>query len=380
MRLLYRISALAVICLSIPVAAAWLGDDASRQYPLRIPVTPEILRDRGTLRLAISRASVDRFSRPADSAEFDYDLLKQFTTDLGIALIERDVDSDDEVARLLRVGTVDVAVLPPGFSTADQMVPARPCPGWIGQQKESSTRPRLFAWPDSPELVGLLNAAAVRLAAAEQDNGLYAIYCYGATPSGIAHRVLPDSDPIAEYAPVIAKYADAAGLDWRLVAALISEESTFKEHAVSPAGARGLMQLMPATSAAFGVTDISRPEANIRAGVQYLRRLAELFPQARASNRLALVLASYLLGPAHVFDAQTLARERGLNPQIWRQGMERSLPLLEDSSIRTRAGFAQGRHAVEYVNRILDRYETYRRHLESDPELRAEVSRDRGNG
>ena len=378
--MLYRISSLAVLLVAVLYGAAWIADDATHQYPLRTPVTPQVLRDRGSLRFAITHTSVDRFSRPSESSEFDYDLLRQFATDLRLTLIERAVDSDDESARLLRAGMVDLAVLPPGFSTADDLLPARPCPSWIKQQNQDSSRPRLFAWADSPELVGLMNAAAVRLAAAEQDNGLYAIYCYGAAPSGIAHRVLADSAPIDRYAGVIAKYADAAGLDWRLVAALIYEESSFKEHAVSPAGARGLMQLMPETSAELGVTNISAPEANIRAGVQYLRRLAEQFPSARAKDRLALVLGSYLLGPAHLFDAQDLASERGMNPQIWEGNVEQTLPLLEDPSIQTRAGVAQGRHAVAYVNRILERYETYRRHLESEPELRAEVASDNEAG
>src|SRR5262249_14061623 len=128
-----------------------------------------------------------------------------------------------------------------------------------------------------------------------------------------------------------------------------------------------------------GVTNITRPEANIQAGVLYLQRLSERFPDARASDRLALVLASYMIGHSHVLDAQELARDRGMDPQSWRDGVEQSLPLLEDSSTRTRAGFAHGRQAVDYVNRILERYQTYRRHLDSEPDLRAAASRPRGD-
>jgi membrane-bound lytic murein transglycosylase MltF len=72
-----------------------------------------------------------------------------------------------------------------------------------------------------------------------------------------------------------------------------------------------------------------------------------------------------------VFDAQDLARERRLDPQTWHGNVETLMPLLEDGNVRLRAGYARGRLAVEYVNRILDRYDGYRRHLESDPELRA---------
>jgi hypothetical protein len=375
-----RISALAVPLLALLVGNALFVaflDQRAPRFPLRSPVTPEALRQRGSLRFAIAHTSLDRFSRPAESADFDYDLLRQFANDSHLKLIERDVPSDDEAARLLRIGMVDAVVLPSGRLAAKELLPARPCPKWTGREPLPSDRPTLFAWSDSPELVGLLGSAAVRMAAAEQDASIYAIYCGDAPPSSAATE-LPRAGQISRYAGLIAKYADPAGLDWRLVAALIFEESSFEERAVSASGARGLMQLMPWVSAEVGVPNISRPEANIQAGILYLRRLAEQFPDARASDRVALVLASYLLGPSHVFDAQHLARERGMNPQTWHGSLELTLPLLEDGNVQTRSGFARGRQAVDYVNRILDRYDTYRRHLESDPELRAAVSdRDR---
>jgi len=146
----------------------------------------------------------------------------------------------------------------------------------------ASGRPRVFAWSDSPELVGLLNAAAVRLAAAHQDRALYDIYCGDVPPSVTAQGTVPRAGQISRYAGMIAKYADAAGLDWRLVAAIIFEESSFEEKAVSAKGALGLMQLMPGIRSEVGVASISGPDANVRAGVLYLQRLAEQFPAARA--------------------------------------------------------------------------------------------------
>lgn len=372
MKAVQRITALAVPLCALVVGntlVATVTDHRAPRYPLRTPVTPEALRQRGALRLAISHGSLDRFSRPAESPEFDYDLLRQFANDYHLKLVERDVSSDDEAARMLRTGLADTAVLGMGWRD-EEFVPASPCPAWSHADTPPSDRPRLFASSDSPELIGLLGAAATRLAAAGKDASIYAIYCGDGRPSA-AGKALPNSGKINRYAGVIAKYADPAELDWRLVAALIFEESGFEERAVSAAGARGLMQLMPWISTEVGVANISRPEANIQAGILYLRRLAEQFPDARASDRIALVLASYLLGPSHVFDAQDLARERRLDPQTWHGNVETLMPLLEDGNVRPRAGYAHGRLAVDYVNRVLDRYDTYRRHLESDPELRA---------
>ena len=374
-----RITALAVPLCALVVGNTLYTAIADRQaprYPLRTPVSPEALRKRGSLRFAIAHGSLDRFSRPAESAEFDYDLLRQFANDFHLKLVERDVSSDDEAARMLRIGLADAAVL--RYQTAvEDLVPARPCPAWGHHESAASDRPRLFASSDSPELVGLLGAAAVRLAAAEQDASIYAIYCSGAPPSSAAE--LPQSGQINRYAGLIAKYADPLELDWRLVAAIIFEESRFEERAVSAAGARGLMQIMPSASAEVGVANVSQPESNIQAGILYLRRLAEQFPNARATDRIALVLAAYLLGPNHILDAQDLARDRRLDPQIWHANVETILPLLEDGNVRTRSGYARGRLGVDYVNRILDRYDNYRRHLESEPELRAAVPHEHGH-
>src|SRR5206468_8133265 len=129
------------------------------------------------------------------------------------------------------------------------------------------------------------------------------------------------------------------------------------------------MQLMPWIPAEVGVANVSAPEANIQAGILYLRRLSDQFPGAHAKDRLAMVLAAYMLGPGHVIDAQDMARELGLDPQSWQRGLEQTLPLLEDERFNghCRLAAARGGQAVRYVNRILDRYETYCHHLDRDP-------------
>ena len=77
-----------------------------------------------------------------------------------------------------------------------------------------------------------------------------------------------------------------------LVRAVIQAESAFNPRAVSPKGALGLMQLMPATAAEFGVTDAFNPEQNVRAGVKYLKQLLDTY-----DGRVELALAAYNAGP-----------------------------------------------------------------------------------
>jgi membrane-bound lytic murein transglycosylase F len=100
------------------------------------------------------------------------------------------------------------------------------------------------------------------------------------------------------------------------------------------------------------------PEANVRTGVRYLERLADMFRAASGRDRLALMLAAYNMGPAHVGDAQELARRFGYSPLRWDDSMDLVLPLLEQPAFYEGLpnGYAQGRATVGYVNRVLDRY------------------------
>lgn len=84
-------------------------------------------------------------------------------------------------------------------------------------------------------------------------------------------------------------------LDPDLVNSVIHAESGFNSHAVSPKGARGLMQLMPSTASGLGVTDPFDPEANVGGGSRYLRELLE-----RYNFDLVKALAAYNAGPERV--------------------------------------------------------------------------------
>lgn len=98
----------------------------------------------------------------------------------------------------------------------------------------------------------------------------------------------------AEWRPIIDQGSRCSGLDPRLIRAVITVESGNNPEAVSPVGAQGLMQLMPATQAYLGVTDPFDPAANVRAGSMYLREQLDAF------GTLELALAAYNAGPGSV--------------------------------------------------------------------------------
>ena len=90
-------------------------------------------------------------------------------------------------------------------------------------------------------------------------------------------------------------YADQYAVPSDLVEAIIEAESAWQSDAVSPKGAAGLMQLMPATAVTFGVTNRFEVEQNVRAGVAYLAHLLTVF-----RGDVRLVAAAYISGERRV--------------------------------------------------------------------------------
>ena len=128
-----------------------------------------------------------------------------------------------------------------------------------------------------------------------------------------AFRVLPlPRDADDRYDQLILTHARRHGLSARLVKAIITVESQFTARAVSPAGARGLMQLMPATAAELGFDPraLGDPDTNIRAGTAYLAVLCATLRRVHgpsgacrgrgATWRIQRVLAAYHSGPAAI--------------------------------------------------------------------------------
>lgn len=111
--------------------------------------------------------------------------------------------------------------------------------------------------------------------------------------------------PYTPYGEIIFKLARRHGVNPTLVAAVVKVESAFQTKAISPKGARGLMQLMPATADRFGVKrgELYQPRRNLQAGIVYLKWLLERF-----QGSLELALAAYNAGEG------TVDRYRGVPP------------------------------------------------------------------
>ncbi|MGE0683463.1 MAG: transporter substrate-binding domain-containing protein [Candidatus Binatia bacterium] len=283
--------------------------------------------------------------------------------------------------RMLAQGqTAAILVTAPLAEVARKLYPGQLRTAWT-LSKEAST-----VWavrPGSPELLNAINAFLNQVLQSGKRKILFEKYFV--TTAHLRNNARKQemtliSKRLTRYDRLIAHHAEEAGFDWRFIAAVIFEESRFDHERVSGAGAYGLMQIMPIAAQDIGVKDYSQPASNIEAGIKYLQVLARQFPHGQPEDRLALVLASYVMGMGHMEDAQRLARTLGYDPDCWTDSMERVLPLLEKPRYHKKAqyGAAQGREAVRYVNAIRKRYSLYSQYVSRElPGIRSRAKAPR---
>ena len=177
-----------------------------------------------------------------------------------------------------------------------------------------------------------------------------------------------NNNQISEYDNLIKKYAKAIGWDWRLLASQIYQESMFNPKSMSWVGAKGLMQLMPATGKSYGIKNLENPEQNIRGGTAYLAWLYKSFSDIPDSlTRIKFMMAAYNCGYGHMNDAQRLAKHNGLDPTLWSDNVEKMILALSYpknfNKPMIKYGYVRGMEPVNYVNEIFDRYEHYKQFI-----------------
>lgn len=222
------------------------------------------------------------------------------------------------------------------------------------------TKEHSISWiiqPDRADLVSLMQAWFQR---ASRDDEIMRIQDqYRAGLSELdrhdARKFLQDvRERFPRFKKAFRESASQRALDWQLVASVAYQESHWNPEARSYTGVRGMMQLTQDTADHVGIEDRNDPLQSIWGGASYLRMLLNQMPRAiEQHERVALALAAYNCGIAHLRDAQTLAVQRGLNPYSWRH-LKMTLPLLENPEIAAElpAGLARGRETVQFVERV----------------------------
>ena len=170
---------------------------------------------------------------------------------------------------------------------------------------------------------------------------------------------------ISHYDQYFITYSRDIRWDWRLLAAQCYQESTFDPKAVSFAGAKGLMQIMPGTADHLGIprSRLFDPEANISASTKYIAQLQRTFADIGDHyERTNFVLASYNSGSHHIRDAMALAKRDGKNPHRWSEVSQYVLRLAQPRYYNdpiVKYGYMRGSETVDYVAKIRQRYAGY---------------------
>lgn len=163
---------------------------------------------------------------------------------------------------------------------------------------------------------------------------------------------------LPEYRQLIEEESEKYNFDWRLITAVIYQESHFNPNATSYTGVRGLMQLTRITAIEMGVENRLNPTQSIKGGIKYLNKLYNRFNHLHPDERIKFALASYNVGYGHIKDAQKIARDSGLDINQW-SSIEQTLPLLRYRQFyeKSRHGYARGTEPVRFVKRILKYYD-----------------------
>ncbi len=232
--------------------------------------------------------------------------------------------------------------------------------------------PQKLAWgvrkDGSANLLNELNSWITGFSTTAEYRNLESKYFRGVRTARIASSEYfsTETGKVSPYDEIIRQYSDSIGWDWRLVAALIYQESRFDASVESSRGAYGLMQVMPSTGERFGLDVTGSVDNNVNAGVCYIKWLNTFFDDRvpDPAERIKFILASYNAGQGHVLDAMKLAEKNGLNPEKWDDNVALYLARKSDPAFYydpvVKHGSLKGAAVNRYVDDILERYEHYK--------------------
>lgn len=161
-----------------------------------------------------------------------------------------------------------------------------------------------------------------------------------------------DRERFRSMAEIFKRYAGIYDFDWLMLAAQGYQESQLDQSKRSPAGAVGVMQLLPTTAKDpnVGIPGIEKLENNIHAGTKYLRFMVNRYyddPAIQPLDRMLFAFASYNAGPNKLNRLRNIAAERGLDPNVWFKNVE----MIASEKI--------GRETTTYVSNIYKYYVAY---------------------
>ena len=172
------------------------------------------------------------------------------------------------------------------------------------------------------------------------------------------------SKKLSPYDDVIRKYAAELGWDWRMLAAVVYQESKFSINSRSHRGAQGLMQVMPQTAKYYKVEDLLDPDQNLKAGTSHLKRLQRLYikQDLEPMELIKFTLAAYNAGEGRVADCRNFAAKQQVDSTKWDE-IVKIIPLMREDSIledeSVKLGKFQGHETIAYIDNIMALYDAF---------------------
>lgn len=170
------------------------------------------------------------------------------------------------------------------------------------------------------------------------------------------------SGTISPYDDLIKKHASELGWDWRMLAAVVYQESKFSISSRSHRGAQGLMQVMPQTAKYYDISNLTDPDRNLSAGTNHLKRLQKMLGKygMEQEELIKFTLAAYNAGEGRIIDLRNLAAAMQIDTCRW-EAVAGIIPLMREDSIleeaSVRLGKFNGEETIEYVGNVMSLYE-----------------------
>lgn len=282
---------------------------------------------------------------------YNREMLRRFAGDEGRETRIRLCRHAGRALDSLRSGSLDIVALPHRASLPTDSsltwLSADSCGIWVFRASDSSTAEQAGNW--FGKYAKNPNYAIIRQPFLDIYNPMTRV----------------SADFISPYDSLLKAWADTLGWDWKLLAALIYQESRFRVEAVSPAGARGLMQLLPSTAERYGCTDTFDPEENIMAGVRLLQVLEERYKDISRdpAERRKFALAAYNAGVGRIGDCLSYASHIGTDISIW-ENVAAVIPDLQKDSVAAleavRYGTFNGQETIAFVRQVGIFHKRYR--------------------
>jgi len=319
-----------------------------------------VVLDEGTFRNTRIRAVLELGSYDDTTGGlingYNYALLGKFADDFDSEIEISVSPKGESLLDSLKAGVIDIIVLPyhDTLSSSDSILLSLPVDSltyWAIDGSSQARRKELDEW-----IEGYHNS--------EGYESFRSPFMRSYNPLKAARKGLRRNF-ISPYDSLVRAYSKELGWDWRLLSAVVYQESKFHIEAHSRRGAKGLMQMMPSTARSYEVDDLLDPEQSIEAGVRYLQRLKRMFSK-RAANEDELTkftLAAYNAGEGRLLDCINYAASVGADNTTW-EGLLSVIPDMANDSIMqndtVKLGVFKGVETIAYIESVYDIYDAYK--------------------